>query len=497
MFVIPVIGTAGKRNPPLLTIALIVVNCIVYFFFQFNDNEQYCRAMDYYMSSGLERVELTAYIDYLRAGRKNMSSLPDVVNMDGALHSRFLRRMLRDTAFQDKLDRQEIITPAQEQFPKWQQMRKVYSERLSSVVFWQYGFRPAYHRPVTFLTHMFLHGGFDHLLGNMIVLWLVGCIVELGCGRLWYPAIYIPGGLAAVCLFWLIYPASIMPLVGASGAIAAVMGAFAVLYGTKKIKIFFSLGFYFGCRQVYGFVLLPFWIGNELYQVFFGGTSNVAYVAHIGGLIGGALIGLVCGKIHGTETAEEMFRQEPPDEISPLIEQAMEKMGTLDLAGARMLLEQVLNKEPANMKALQQLFALERHQPQGAQFHAAAERLLEKLCAGKETNAQACRVYADYGAAAKPQRLSPGLYVKVGLAHAETGLVEETEKIFAVLLRQRPGASGLPAALLKLAGAFRKTNLPDKATACLKAVAAKFPDSPAARIAATALAARKQEGLKS
>ena len=46
MFVIPVIGKVGKRNPPLLTIALIVINCIVYFFFQTNDNEQYCRAMD-------------------------------------------------------------------------------------------------------------------------------------------------------------------------------------------------------------------------------------------------------------------------------------------------------------------------------------------------------------------------------------------------------------------------------------------------------------------
>ena len=92
-------------------------------------------------------------------------------------------------------------------------------------------------------------------------------------------------------------------------------------------------------------------------------------------------------------------------------------------------------------------------------------------------------------AVAKPQRLSAGLYVHVGLAHAETGRLEQAEKILSALLRQKPDSPGLPSALLKLADGFRKKNLPEKASACLKAVCAKYPESPAARIAATALAA--------
>jgi len=77
---------------------------------------------------------------------------------------------------------------------------------------------------------MFLHGGFGHLLGNMIFLWLVGCMLEMGCGRGFYSAAYIVTGLCSVILFWSVYPKSTMPLIGASG----LMGAFTVLYGRKR-----------------------------------------------------------------------------------------------------------------------------------------------------------------------------------------------------------------------------------------------------------------------
>lgn len=494
MLVIPVMGSAGSRNRPILTIALIAINCIAFFLFQFNDGERQAQAMQYYFSSGLEKIELTAYIEYLRNGRQGMASLPDVEKMDGQLHGRFLTRMIQDEAFQTKLAGGEIITPENKHYASWKPLREAFNKMLGATTTWQFGFRPADHRPVTFLTHMFLHGGFMHLLGNMVFLWFVGCVLELGCGRLWFPAIYIPGGLAAVGLFWAIYPASTVPLVGASGAIAALMGAFAVLYGSKKIKVFYSLGFYFGYRQVYGFTLLPVWLCNEFYQLFWGGMSNVAYVAHIGGLVGGALLGFACRFTHGAEAAEELFREKPPDEITPLFETALEKMGALDLPGARSLLEQVLAKDPNHTKALQQLYALERHEPQNPRFHRAAERLLGQLCGKKETQAKVCELYADYRAAARPQRLSDALYVKVGMAHIHSGRPEAAEKIFSVLLRHRPEADGLPQALLKLAEGFRKKQLPERATACLKALGAKFPTSPAARIAATALAAQKPEG---
>ena len=73
---------------------------------------------------------------------------------------------------------------------------------------------------------MFLHGGVAHLVGNMIFLWLVGCLLETGCGRIYYLGIYILTGFGAAGLFWAGNMQSLTPLVGASGAIAGFMGAF-------------------------------------------------------------------------------------------------------------------------------------------------------------------------------------------------------------------------------------------------------------------------------
>ena len=116
---------------------------------------------------------------------------------------------------------------------------------------------------------MFLHGSVSHLIGNMIFLWLVGCILEYGMGRRYYPVLYILGGLIAVLLYFAVKHTSIVPLVGASGAIAGLMGAFGVIFGRERVRIFLSLGFYFNYFKVRAIYLLPLWVGNELYQLFF------------------------------------------------------------------------------------------------------------------------------------------------------------------------------------------------------------------------------------
>ena len=134
---------------------------------------------------------------------------------------------------------------------------------------------------------MFMHANFFHLLGNMIFLWLIGCSLEMAGKRAPYLSIYLLTGIFAALFFGMVYRHSTIPLVGASGAISGIIGAYTVLFGLRKVKIFLSLGFYFNYIKVRAISLLPIWIGNELYQLKWGGDSNVAYVAHVGGLLSG------------------------------------------------------------------------------------------------------------------------------------------------------------------------------------------------------------------
>jgi membrane associated rhomboid family serine protease len=151
---------------------------------------------------------------------------------------------------------------------------------------------------VGILSSMFLHGGWLHLLGNMLFLWIFGNNVEDRLGRLWFLGFYIVGGIAAAFTQVVIDPGSTVPLVGASGAIAAALGAYIVLYPGARILSLLFLGFFMQVVEVPALVVLGYWFVLQLISGFaaFGAETaqgGVAFFAHIGGFVLGAVVGLV------------------------------------------------------------------------------------------------------------------------------------------------------------------------------------------------------------
>jgi len=148
------------------------------------------------------------------------------------------------------------------------------------------------------LGSMFLHAGWSHLLGNMLFLWIFGNNVEDRLGRLAYLVFYLAGGTIAALAQVLIDPTSDVPLVGASGAIAATLGAYIVLYPGARITSLVFLGFLAQLIDVPAIILLGFWFVLQLLDgVASLGASTaqggVAFFAHIGGFAAGALVGLI------------------------------------------------------------------------------------------------------------------------------------------------------------------------------------------------------------
>jgi membrane associated rhomboid family serine protease len=148
------------------------------------------------------------------------------------------------------------------------------------------------------LTSMFLHGGWLHLLGNMLFLWIFGNNVEDRLGRARFLAFYVVGGIAAALTQVVIDPQSTIPLVGASGAIAAALGAYIVLFPGARILSLLFLGFFIQVIEVPALIVLGYWFALQLFSGFaaFGAETaqgGVAFFAHIGGFVMGALVGLV------------------------------------------------------------------------------------------------------------------------------------------------------------------------------------------------------------
>jgi membrane associated rhomboid family serine protease len=149
------------------------------------------------------------------------------------------------------------------------------------------------------VTSMFLHGGVLHLLGNMLYLWIFGNNIEDRLGRPAFVAFYLAGGFAAALTQVAIEPASDQPLIGASGAIAATLGAYVVLYPGARILSLVFLGFFYQLIPVPALIVLGFWFVLQIIDGFTSlgaATANsggVAFFAHIGGFVLGIAIGLL------------------------------------------------------------------------------------------------------------------------------------------------------------------------------------------------------------
>jgi membrane associated rhomboid family serine protease len=167
----------------------------------------------------------------------------------------------------------------------------------------RYGYRPAQPSPLTLLTAMFLHGGWLHLAGNMLFLYIFGDNVEHRLGPLRFLCAYFGTGVAATLFFALFVPTSQVPLIGASGAISGVLGCYFIWFPRNQVKVFIFLfpllmtTILVPARLVLGFYLLV----DNLLPFLTTGTdgSGVAHGAHIGGFLGGMGLALTSEHLTG------------------------------------------------------------------------------------------------------------------------------------------------------------------------------------------------------
>jgi membrane associated rhomboid family serine protease len=160
-------------------------------------------------------------------------------------------------------------------------------------------------------TSMFLHGGWLHLLGNMLFLWIFGNNVEDRLGPVPFLLFYLVGGVAAVLAQVVIDPSSTIPLVGASGAIAAALGAYIVLFPGARILSLVFLGFFYQLIEIPAVIVLGVWFALQLVNGFAGfdattAQGGVAFFAHVGGFVFGLGVGVLLRVVEGGTGRERL-----------------------------------------------------------------------------------------------------------------------------------------------------------------------------------------------
>ncbi len=288
--------------------------------------------------------------------------------------------------------------------------------------FFKWGLVPSKLSPISLVTHMFLHGGWMHLLGNMLILFLAGPFVEDVWGRPLFAGFYLVSGLVAALSFILLYPDSATPMIGASGAIAGIMGAFMIRHWHSRIRFFYMVGFIWrGTFYAPAWLMLPLWFGEQLFMMLMvhgldGGSSGVAYMAHVGGFAFGALAAFAIQK---SQFEERFITASIEDKITVVDNSVIEKAAEADRAGrsdeAYGLLAEAWRQDPSNIDLTLSLWDLALRRGWAAHAAPAMLHLIETMLRKGEAGAAFEHWFEVIGRL--PDLIpEPGLSLRVGQA---------------------------------------------------------------------------------
>jgi membrane associated rhomboid family serine protease len=239
------------------------------------------------------------------------------------------------------------VTDSQELQTEMDSLNQRFAELQKSSILDNYGFVPAHARPITYLTSMFLHAGWLHLIGNMWFLWLAGFVLEDRWGRIIYPTFYIVSGAAASIMHAWFNPDSIAPALGASGAVAALMGGFLVRFPKLKIQMLWFMLIFRIRFKAPAYCLLPLWLFMEIfYGSLFGPATGVAHWAHVGGFVAGALAALVIQRTGLEHQANAVIEDKIGWTADPAIVKGTELMGKKQFDEAIAILREHVAAKP-------------------------------------------------------------------------------------------------------------------------------------------------------
>lgn len=282
MIIVPVEKKVDWKRPPIVLILLVAINVLVFAFYQSGDQELLADAVQTYEKKGLLKTEWSAYKAYSR--RQSLAFELDESD------PRMPWSIVSDPGFDRFMEKNHRHYISDKDHTKWRRARdqvEQYSSQMSGTA---YGADSSNLKPLQLITYQFLHGGIMHILGNMVFLVLTGFAVEAALGSLRFLGYYLLSGVGSALLFALFDSSTSGSLVGASGSISGVMAMYVVLFKMRKIQFFYWFFIFTGYVRAAAIIMLPFYVCFEVYKYLDDDGSNVAYTAHIGGFLVGAVL---------------------------------------------------------------------------------------------------------------------------------------------------------------------------------------------------------------
>ena len=362
----------SARRWPVITFALIAINLIIFL------------ATFQSLQDDIKRLgELKLHIVLLAAVHPELSTSPEAQDVIRSVKEQYPKDWAELSNPQrravDAWDRQMLQEQDEDELQGQMNSLSVQLQQAKeNSIAEKYAFVPAHPSAISYLTANFLHGGWMHLIGNMWFLWLAGFVLEDFWGRWLYSAFYLIAGLAAMQFDAWVNAGSTVPTLGASGAVAALMGAFLVRFPKMKIEMLWWIFLRPRRFKAAAYWLLPAWLAMEIfYGSVFGQSTGVAHWAHVGGFAFGALAGLGLRYSGLEQKANQKIEADLTLQSDPEIQQGSNLIDKGEFTSAEEILNDYFSRNPNSLDACNLLALIHRKKNDTA----ALAETLSRLCA--------------------------------------------------------------------------------------------------------------------
>lgn len=293
MLIVPIEKKLDFKHPPITLLSIVIINILIFLLYQSGDNQKIEQSLNTYQKERFLEAEWPYITKHLN-NNKQLDLLAEYNELYQQKDQQELifRILIHPTFFDYYKPLATILYD--DEAERRLTLRENLNNTMKSLSFIRFGLTPNKTDPLTFISYQFLHGDLMHLLGNMFFLVIFGFAVEAAIGHLRFLSFYLISGVGGGLLYSIIDLNNISSLVGASGSISGVMAMYLAIFRLKKIEFFYWFFIFIGYVRAPALLILPFYIGKEIFSFYHDVHSNVAFMAHAGGLItGGIAIGIL------------------------------------------------------------------------------------------------------------------------------------------------------------------------------------------------------------
>lgn len=401
--------------------------------------------------------------------RKNINALgTELIKEENKFIPKYLEEhpgKISDPDFRDKFEESleggEIVPKESEEYRKWKDIHTRFNRAIKDRIFYKLGFKSKHFSFLNLISSMFMHGSFFHIFFNMLFLWLIGVNIEDYWGRLLFLSLFIIGGIFSILFYTIFNLNSDVPLIGASGAISALMGAFAVRFYNTKIRFFYFffliLRPFWGTFRLYAWFALGFWFTEQVFYAIIsrGAFTGVAFFAHVGGFIFGVAAGFAMKflKVEEKYLEGKIEKQIESVELNPKLEEAFNKKDSGDISGAVILLKEVVKEESSNndarLELARSLFTLTKTKESASHY----ERILKNYYQNGEMD-EFCNLYLETYEKKLDHLFSPKTLFRIGNYLVSNEEYKKSVEIFSLVSKNYPHDKLAPVALFKTGKIF-------------------------------------------